>query len=56
MDFINLAKQRYSCRNYDSKPVPREKLDLVLEAGQGERAASALSEAFDVPKAFPLRS
>jgi len=29
---------------------------LVLEAGQGERAASALSEAFEVPKAFPLRS
>jgi aspartokinase len=29
---------------------------LVLEAGQGERAESALSEAFDVPRAFPLRS
>jgi aspartokinase len=29
---------------------------LVLEAGQAERAASALSEGFDVPKAFPLRS
>jgi len=34
MDFINLAKQRYSCRNYDSKPVTQEKLDLVLEAGR----------------------
>lgn len=29
---------------------------LVLEAGQSERAASALSEAFDVPKTFGLRS
>ena len=29
---------------------------LVLEAGQGGRAALALSEAFDVPKAIPLRS
>jgi aspartokinase len=29
---------------------------LVLEKGQSGRAASALSEAFDVPKAFPVRS
>jgi aspartokinase len=29
---------------------------LVFETDQSERAASALSEAFDVPKAFPLRS
>lgn len=29
---------------------------LVLETGQAERAAFALSEAFDVPKAVPLRT
>ena len=29
---------------------------LVLETGQSERAASALSETFDVPKAFVSRS
>ena len=32
--FIELAKARYSCRNYDSRPVEREKLDLILEAGR----------------------
>lgn len=29
---------------------------LILETGESERAASALSEAFNVPKAFPLQS
>ena len=32
--FIELAKARYSCRNYDSRPVEQEKLDLILEAGR----------------------
>ena len=34
MTFIELAKQRYSCRNYDPRPVEQDKLDLVLEAGR----------------------
>lgn len=34
MTFIELAKQRYSCRNYDSGYVEQDKLDLVLEAGR----------------------
>ena len=34
MTFIELAKQRYSCRNYDSSPVEQDKLDLILEAGR----------------------
>lgn len=33
-DFIELAKARYSCRKYDSRPVEQEKLDLILEAGR----------------------
>jgi nitroreductase len=32
--FIELAKARYSCRNYDARPVEQEKLDLILEAGR----------------------
>jgi nitroreductase len=32
--FIELAKARYSCRKYDSRPVEQEKLDLILEAGR----------------------
>lgn len=34
MAFIDLAKQRYSERYFDSKPVEKEKLDLILEAGR----------------------
>lgn len=32
--FIELAKQRYSCRKYDDRPVEQEKLELILEAGR----------------------
>ncbi|GAE01364.1 nitroreductase [Clostridium botulinum B str. Osaka05] len=34
MDFINLAKERYSVRNFDAKKIEQEKLDLILKAGQ----------------------
>jgi nitroreductase len=42
MDFIQLAKTRYSCRNFDIKPVEQEKLDLVLEAGRIAPSAANL--------------
>ena len=32
--FLKLAKHRYSCRDYDPRPVEEEKLALVLEAGR----------------------
>lgn len=32
--FLEIAKSRYSCRKYDSRPVELEKLELVLEAGR----------------------
>jgi len=32
--FLDIAKSRYSCRKYDSRPVEQEKLMLVLEAGR----------------------
>jgi len=34
MDFLDLAKKRYSCRGYDTKPVEDDKLNLILEAGR----------------------
>lgn len=34
MSLLDIAKNRYSCRNYDSQPVEQEKLDLILEAGR----------------------
>lgn len=32
MDFLELAKKRYSVRSYKSQPVEKEKLNLILEA------------------------
>jgi len=32
--FINLVKNRTSCRAYEPKPVPREHLELMLEAAR----------------------
>jgi nitroreductase len=32
--FLDIAKNRYSCRKYDTRPVEEEKLMLVLEAGR----------------------
>ena len=34
MDFLELAKQRYSERRFDPRPVEQEKLDRILEAGR----------------------
>ena len=34
MDFLELAKNRYSERFFDSRPVEQEKLDKILEAGR----------------------
>lgn len=34
MDFIELVKSRYSCKNFSEKEVEKEKLDLILEAGR----------------------
>ena len=34
MTFLELAKERYSERYFDSKPVEDEKLKLILEAGR----------------------
>jgi nitroreductase len=34
MTFLELAKRRYSCRHYDTRPVEQDKLALILEAGR----------------------
>lgn len=34
MDFLELAKERYSVRKFDTRKVEKEKLDLILEAGR----------------------
>jgi len=34
MDFLELARNRYSCRKYDTRPVEKEKLEKILEAGR----------------------
>lgn len=32
MDFIEIAKKRYSCRSYQDRKVEKEKVDKILEA------------------------
>ena len=32
-EFIKLAHERYSCRNLTDRPVEKEKIDLIIEAG-----------------------
>lgn len=32
MEFLELAKKRYSSRKYSNKKVEKEKLELILEA------------------------
>ena len=34
MSFIDLARNRFSERHFDSRPVEEEKLNLILEAGR----------------------
>jgi nitroreductase len=34
MNFLELAKNRYSERFFDSHPMEQEKLDKILEAGR----------------------
>ena len=34
MEFKEVIKARYSCKKYSDRPVEKEKLDAILEAGQ----------------------
>ena len=33
MDFLTLAKERYSCRKFENKPIEQEKIDKIIQAG-----------------------
>ena len=44
MDFLELAKARYSCKKYDGRPVEPEKLAVILEAGRLAPTAKNLQE------------
>ncbi|MDO4521905.1 MAG: nitroreductase family protein [Eubacteriales bacterium] len=44
MDFLKLAKERYSCKKYDGRPVEREQLQQILEAGRLAPTAKNLQE------------
>lgn len=34
MNFLELAKERYSCRSFDKREVEKEKIELILEAAR----------------------
>lgn len=34
MDFLELLKERYSCRSFSEKAVEKEKIDKILEAAK----------------------
>ena len=42
MNFIEIAKKRYSVRNYSSKKVEKEKLDKILQAAHVAPTAAKL--------------
>ena len=44
MDFIELAKSRYSCKKFDSRQIGKGELDSILEAGRLAPTAKNLQE------------
>ena len=34
MNFLDLAKTRYSVRSYDPRPIEKEKMDYVMECAR----------------------
>lgn len=42
MGFLELAKERFACRNYSDKKVEKEKLEKILEAGRISPTAANL--------------
>ena len=48
MDFLELARRRYSVRSYKSDPVEKEKLSRILDA-----ARLALSQAIEMEPSYP---
>lgn len=46
MNFIEIAKKRYSVRNYSGKKVEKEKLDKILQAAHVAPTAANLAIQF----------
>ena len=44
MKFLELAKNRYSCKKYDGRQIEKEQLDAILEAGRLAPTAKNLQE------------
>lgn len=44
MEFKDVVKNRYSCKNYDGRKVEQAKLDAILEAGRLAPTAKNLQE------------
>ena len=44
MEFLNVIKDRYSCKKFDGRQVVKEQLDAILEAGRLATTAKNLQE------------
>ena len=44
MDFLELARKRYSCKKYDGKQIEPAQLEAILAAGQAAPTAKNLQE------------
>ena len=44
MDFTEVVKERYSCKRFDGRPVAKDALDQILEAGRLAPTAKNLQE------------
>ena len=44
MEFTKVVQERYSCKQYDGRPVPQDKLEEILEAGRLAPTAKNLQE------------
>lgn len=44
MEFAEVIKDRYSCKKFDGRPVEKEQLDAILEAGRLAPTAKNLQE------------
>ena len=44
MEFMEIVKSRYACRSFDGRPVKKEQLDTILEAGRLAPTAKNLQE------------
>ena len=44
MEFNEVIKDRYSCKKFDGRPVDKEQLDEILEAGRLAPTAKNLQE------------